>query len=104
MRGALDLLRRRRASLAWAVDTVAHEAFHLRGIHDEAPTECYAMQTLPRTPQAGSAATPEQARNLALPLSGSTSPELKPAQYTVRRPAAPTTEALDLRPADPVWP
>ena len=29
---------------AWAVHTLAHEAFHLRGIESEAMAECYALQ------------------------------------------------------------
>jgi hypothetical protein len=29
---------------AWAVHTLAHESFHLRGISSEAMTECYALQ------------------------------------------------------------
>lgn len=29
---------------AWAVHTLAHESFHLRGIQSEAITECYALQ------------------------------------------------------------
>jgi len=29
---------------AWAAHTLAHEAFHLRGIQDEGVTECYALQ------------------------------------------------------------
>jgi hypothetical protein len=29
---------------AWAVHTLAHEAFHLRGFSDEGVTECYALQ------------------------------------------------------------
>lgn len=29
---------------AWAVHTLAHEAFHLRGIESEAIAECYALQ------------------------------------------------------------
>ena len=31
--------------LAWAIHTLAHESFHLRGISVESTTECYAMQT-----------------------------------------------------------
>jgi hypothetical protein len=31
--------------VAWALHTLAHESFHLRGISEEAVTECYAMQT-----------------------------------------------------------
>lgn len=30
---------------AWAVQTLAHEAWHLAGIRDEARTECYGLQT-----------------------------------------------------------
>jgi hypothetical protein len=29
---------------AWAAHTLAHEAFHLRGVQDEGVTECYALQ------------------------------------------------------------
>jgi hypothetical protein len=29
---------------AWAAHTLAHEAFHLRGVQDEGITECYALQ------------------------------------------------------------
>ncbi len=29
---------------AWAAHTLAHEAFHLRGIQNEAVAECYALQ------------------------------------------------------------
>ena len=29
---------------AWAIHTLAHEAFHLRGIESEAMAECYALQ------------------------------------------------------------
>jgi hypothetical protein len=36
-------------SFAEAVDTLAHEATHTRGIDDEAETECYAIQLVPRT-------------------------------------------------------
>jgi hypothetical protein len=31
--------------LAWALHTLAHESFHMRGIADENVAECYAMQT-----------------------------------------------------------
>ena len=59
-------------TLAWAIGTVAHESVHLRGILDEALTECYAMQYLASTAQR-LGATPQQARNLAL-LHWETSP------------------------------
>jgi len=35
--------------LAWAVDTVTHEAFHLAGIMDEADTECHAIKAMAGT-------------------------------------------------------
>jgi hypothetical protein len=31
--------------VGWAIHTLAHESFHMRGIGGEAQTECYAMQT-----------------------------------------------------------
>jgi hypothetical protein len=31
--------------IGWAIHTLAHEAFHLRGISQENVAECYAMQT-----------------------------------------------------------
>jgi hypothetical protein len=34
--------------LAWALHTLAHESFHLRGVADENIAECYAMQTTAR--------------------------------------------------------
>lgn len=34
--------------LAWALHTLAHESYHLRGIAQESKTECYAMQTTAR--------------------------------------------------------
>jgi hypothetical protein len=34
--------------LAWALHTLAHESFHLRGIAGESIAECYAMQTTAR--------------------------------------------------------
>jgi len=35
---------RSREDAAWAITVLAHEATHLRGIRDEAITECYAIQ------------------------------------------------------------
>ena len=35
---------RSREDAAWAITVLAHEAMHLRGIRDEALTECYALQ------------------------------------------------------------
>ena len=86
--------------VAWAVNTLAHEAFHMRGYLDEGVTECYAMQTLAATARR-LGATPEQARNLAV-LYAQSSPELKPVQYNA--PGCADEGPLDLRPDDPVWP
>ena len=47
-----------------AVDVLAHESWHLRGVLDEAETECRALQTIAWTAvQLG--ATPEQGRAMA---------------------------------------
>jgi hypothetical protein len=51
-------------SLAFAVDVVTHESFHLSGIMDEAITECHALKTMAWT-ATRLGATPEQARALA---------------------------------------
>ena len=85
-------------SLAWAVNTLAHEAFHLRGILDEGLTECYAMQSLAQTAERLGAA-PDQARGLAV-LHWETSPAKKPVQYGVP-PGCADGERHDLRKADP---
>ena len=88
-------------TLAWAIGTVAHESVHLRGILDEALTECYAMQYLAIAAQR-LGATPQQARNLAL-LHWETSPGKKPDQYQVPA-GCEDGGRFDARPADPVWP
>ena len=88
-------------SLAWAIGTLSHESVHLRGILDEALTECYAMQHLAYAAQQ-LGATPQQARNLAL-LHWETSPPKKPDQYQVP-PGCEDGGKLDARPSDPVWP
>jgi hypothetical protein len=50
--------------LAWAVDTLTHESFHLSGISDEATTECHALATMAWTAQQ-LGATAEQGAELA---------------------------------------
>lgn len=50
--------------LAWAVDTVTHESFHLAGIMDEADTECHAMKAMAGTAER-LGATPQEAAALA---------------------------------------
>ena len=86
---------------AWAVNTLAHEAVHLRGVQDEAETECRAVQNLALAAQR-LGATPEQARGLAL-LHLETSPAKKPARYDLPG-GCENGGPLDERPADPAWP
>jgi hypothetical protein len=85
---------------AWALNTLAHEAIHLRGILDEGITECYSVQHLALAAQR-LGATPAQAQNLAL-LHWETGVPQLPEQYSAQDcgDGAP----LDLRPNDPVWP
>ena len=85
---------------AWAVNTLAHEAIHLRGILEEGTTECYAVQHLALAAQR-LGATPAQAQNLAL-LHWETGVPQLPDQY--RSPDCSDGDPLDLRPKDPVWP
>lgn len=87
-------------ALAWAVSTLTHEAFHLRGYLDEGVTECYAVQTMARTAER-LGATPGQARNLAV-LHWETGLPQMPSQYHAQGCA--NGEGLDLRPDDPAWP
>jgi hypothetical protein len=83
-----------------AVETIAHESWHLRGTVDEAVTECRALQT---------------AAQAAMLLGADARHAEATAQYALRRiyphlPSEYRTAAcydggpLDLRPADPHWP
>jgi hypothetical protein len=47
----------------WAAHTLAHEAFHLRGVQDEGITECYALQNTAFVAERLGVATPH-ARNV----------------------------------------
>jgi hypothetical protein len=58
------LCGRRGAELAMAVDVVTHESFHMRGIRDEAQTECASLQRMATTAQQ-LGATAEQGAALA---------------------------------------
>ena len=89
-------------TLAWAVDTLAHEAFHLRGILDEARDRVLrdADDGLDGAAARGDARS--RRSGLAL-LHWETSPAKKPDQYQVR-PGCEDGGRLDVRPADPVWP
>jgi hypothetical protein len=86
--------------VAYAVHVFTHEAWHLRGIANEAAAECYALQTTAQT-AARLGATPEQARAIALWNLKHAYPHL-PSQYHSSdcRDGGP----LDLRPETSVWP
>jgi hypothetical protein len=86
--------------LAMAVDVLTHEAWHLRGIQDEARTECNALQTMAGTAQA-LGATPGQAAALARGQLAESYPNM-PDQYRSEHCA--NGGAFDLRPDDPRWP
>jgi hypothetical protein len=87
-------------AVARAVDTITHEAFHLRGVIDEGVTECSALQTMAWTAQR-LGATREQGQGLALLQLETAYPQM-PSQY--QAPGCADGERLDMRPDDPVWP
>jgi len=86
--------------LAWAVDALAHESYHLRGVLDEGVAECSSMQTVDWTAQR-LGATPAQARGLAQLHFETGFPQM-PDRY--QAPGCSDGGALDLRPGTPVWP
>jgi hypothetical protein len=83
-----------------AVDVLAHESWHLRGVIDEAETECRSLQTMAWTAQQ-LGATPEQGRALARAQYDGMYQEM-PAQY--RSGGCADGGPLDLRPEDAVFP
>ncbi len=86
--------------LVMAVDVLAHEAFHLRGIMNEAETECRSLQAMAWTAeQLG--ATPEQGRAMAAAQFTGAYLEM-PARY--RGADCVDGGPLDQRPGDPRFP
>lgn len=83
-----------------AVDVLSHESWHLRGVIDEAETECRSLQTMAWTAQQ-LGATAEQGRAMALAQFNGTYQEM-PEQY--RSGACANGAALDLRPEDDHFP
>jgi hypothetical protein len=84
----------------WAVHTLAHESFHLRGERDEAVTECLALQTTSGVAMR-LGATPAEARAIADYVDRHLAPNL-PAEYL--SPACRDGGPLDLHPQTPAWP
>jgi hypothetical protein len=90
----------REFKLGWAIHTLAHEAYHLRGISTENVAECYAMQM-----------TASVAISLGVP--SRQAEQLQRWVWTRGYPNEPdeysTTDChdggrLDLHPGSPVWP
>lgn len=88
---------------AFALSVLAHEAFHLRGIRDEATTECYAMQWTPRVAERFGA-TPDDARALTLYLNDFVYPARQRSTPEYWSPECRSGGALDLSPGDGIWP
>jgi hypothetical protein len=86
--------------VAWSLNTLAHESYHLAGVRNEAETECYALQAIDFAARR-LGATPEQARALS-GFSFQELPERMPALYS--SPQCRDGGRYDLRPGDPVWP
>ena len=86
--------------VAWSLNTLAHESYHLAGVRNEARTECYALQAIDFvTRRLG--ASPDQAHALAA-FSFDQLPRRLPPEYS--SPDCRNGGAYDLRPRRPVWP
>ncbi len=85
---------------ARALSTLAHEAYHLAGIRDEAAAECYAVQTVDFVAERFGAAAGQG--QLVAVWAARMSARMHPAEYhsVECRPGG----ALDLRPRTPAWP
>ena len=83
-----------------ALQTLAHEAWHLAGTRDEAITECYAVQTTALVAER-LGASPPIAHRAAGAVLLQIYPQM-PAEY--RSSDCRDGGPLDLRPGTPVWP
>ena len=86
--------------IASAIRVLAHEAWHLRGITNEAETECYALQTTALAARR-LGATPAEARAIALWNTRHVYPHL-PSQYQSGH--CRDGGGFDLRRNTPDWP
>jgi hypothetical protein len=94
------LCGRRGTEVAMAVDVLTHEAWHLRGVQDEARTECNSLQTMTGTAMA-LGATRAQAEALTRGEYAENYPRM-PEPY--RSGQCKDGGGFDLRPDDPAWP
>jgi len=86
--------------IAWSLNTLAHESYHLAGVRNEARTECYALQAIDYV-ATRLGASPDQARALAA-FSFAQLPRRMPPEYS--SPECRDGGREDLRPDDPIWP
>jgi hypothetical protein len=96
----VDPCDRPTGKIAYAVHVFTHEAWHLRGVADEAAAECYALQTTAAVAER-LGATPEQARAIAEWNLKHAYPHLPPQYHS---PECRNGGRLDLRPETSVWP
>jgi hypothetical protein len=86
--------------LAWSLNTLAHESYHLGGVRNEAQTQCYALQAIDYVARR-LGASPDQARALAS-FSFDQLPRRMPPEYS--SPECHDRGRYDLRPNSAVWP
>jgi hypothetical protein len=86
--------------IAWSLNTLAHESYHLAGVRNEAQTECYALQAIDFVARRLGASR-EQAQALAW-FSFDQLPRRMPPEYS--SPECHDGGRLDLRPGSAIWP
>jgi hypothetical protein len=86
--------------LAWSLNTLAHESYHLGGVRNEAQTQCYALQAIDYVARR-LGASPDQAQALAS-FSSEQLPRRMPPEYS--SPECHDRGRYDLRPNSAVWP
>jgi hypothetical protein len=86
--------------IAWSLNTLAHESYHLAGVRNEAQTECYALQAVDFVARRLGASR-EQGEALAS-FSFDQLPRRMPAEYS--SPKCRNGGPYDLRPGSAVWP
>jgi hypothetical protein len=85
---------------ARALSTLAHEAFHLAGVRDEAAAECYAIQTVDLVTERLGAASAQG--RIVSTWAARTSARTHPAEYHSQE--CRRGGALDLEPGTVAWP
>jgi hypothetical protein len=86
--------------VAWSLNALAHESYHLAGVRNEAETECYALQAIDFAARRLGAPR-EQSRALAS-FAFTQLPDRMPPAYS--SPECHNGGKYDLRPLEAVWP